>query len=268
MDSIISHLQAITRALPSPIADLGVSILGPDCYSLLIHDLAFLQQAPPYPEPLTICLKFAISKAIGLAIVGASSIIKLPQLIKLLRSKSAAGVSVVGTMLEAASYLIMFAYAARLSFPFSTYGEQSFLFIQDILVAVLLLIYSAQTLLAVGILLPAVAAASYYLLLASPGPSLATLQTLQAATIPLGLFSKLPQIVTILREKSTGQLSAVSVFAYFFGSLARVFTTLQEVDDNIILLGVGLGAVLNFVLVVLMIMYWNAKPVADSKKKD
>ncbi|KAK7207010.1 hypothetical protein BZA70DRAFT_270199 [Myxozyma melibiosi] len=267
MDSIRSHLQSLTHSLPTPIAHLASSILGQDCYSLLVLDLAFLQ--PPLSDNTSICLKFAISKAIGLAIVFASSIVKLPQIIKLIRSRSAVGVSVSATLLEAASYLIMFAYAARLGFPFSTYGEQSFLFVQDLIIICLLLIYSSSYA-SLAIIPPAFALATYFLVLASPGPSLATLQALQAATIPLSLASKVPQIFTILREKSTGQLSAVSAVAYLLGSLARLFTMAQEVDDLIVLTGAGLGAVLNFVLFVLMIVYWNspAKPQTRPSEKE
>jgi mannose-P-dolichol utilization defect protein 1 len=51
------------------------------------------------------------------------------------------------------------------------------------------------------------------------------LAMLQAATIPVTLLSRIPQIVSNFQSKSTGQLSALTIFLYFFGSLARVFTT-------------------------------------------
>ncbi|KAK9239643.1 hypothetical protein V1525DRAFT_397199 [Lipomyces kononenkoae] len=261
-----STIQKITRSLPAPVAQLGESILGDKCYGVLVRDVVFL--TPPYPAVLVPCAKLALSKIIGIGIVCASSIIKLPQITKLVSSRSAAGVSVSGAALEAASYLGMLAYAVRAGFPFSTFGEQAFLWIQDVAVLLLLLVYSGRSTIAVGVV-PVVLAAAYYLVLSVPGPSEKFLAMLQAAAIPLNLASKVPQIITIFQNKSTGQLSAVSVFAYMAGSVARVFTTIQEVDDRIMLAGVVLGALLNLVLVVQMVMYWGTStPAAEKDKKE
>lgn len=54
------------------------------------------------------------------------------------------------------------------------------------------------------------------------------------------------------------------------GSLVRIFTTLQEVDDKIILLGFVAGFVLNCVLATQMLYYWNqpsAKALGKRKEK-
>lgn len=48
------------------------------------------------------------------------------------------------------------------------------------------------------------------------------------------------------------------MFNYLFGSLARVFTTLAEVEDPLILYGFLGGAFLNFVLAAQMLWYWNS----------
>lgn len=50
---------------------------------------------------------------------------------------------------------------------------------------------------------------------------------------------------------------ATQVFNYLAGSLSRVFTTLQEVDDKLILYGFIAGAALNAVLAGQMVYYWN-----------
>lgn len=56
------------------------------------------------------------------------------------------------------------------------------------------------------------------------------------------------------------------VFNYLFGSATRIFTTLQEVDDKLILYGFVAGFVLNAVLAAQMVYYWNA-PSAKVKGK-
>ena len=50
----------------------------------------------------------------------------------------------------------------------------------------------------------------------------------------------------------------MQVFNYLIGSLSRIFTTLQEVDDKLILYGFISGFVLNAIMATQMVYYWNA----------
>ena len=52
------------------------------------------------------------------------------------------------------------------------------------------------------------------------------------------------------------------VFTYLAGSLSRIFTTLQEVDDKIILYGFIAGFALNAVLAAQMVYYWRSPATA------
>ena len=56
------------------------------------------------------------------------------------------------------------------------------------------------------------------------------------------------------------------MFNYLLGSLTRIFTTLQEVDDKLILYGFIAGFALNAVLALQMVYYWNT-PSAKAKGK-
>ncbi len=53
-------------------------------------------------------------------------------------------------------------------------------------------------------------------------------------------------------------LSFPQVFTYLAGSLSRIFTTLQEVDDKLILYGFIAGFALNAVLAAQMVYYWRS----------
>jgi len=83
------------------------------------------------------------------------------------------------------------------------------------------------------------------------------LSFLQMTTLPLSLFSKLPQIQQNLRSQSTGQLSAFAVICQIAGCLARLFTTATEVGDALVSAGFALALVLNVVLGVQLWMYWG-----------
>ena len=80
---------------------------------------------------------------------------------------------------------------------------------------------------------------------------------LQLATLPLSLFSKLPQIMQNARSRSTGQLSTFAVVSQIAGCLARLFTTATEVGDIIVTAGFALALILNIVVGVQMWMYWG-----------
>jgi mannose-P-dolichol utilization defect protein 1 len=65
------------------------------------------------------CLKFTISKGIGIAIVAGSSILKLPQIIKIVSGKSVEGLSSISYYIEVCLlsifYLILFSFRQQSS---------------------------------------------------------------------------------------------------------------------------------------------------------
>ncbi|KAI0126926.1 hypothetical protein BJ170DRAFT_424104 [Xylariales sp. AK1849] len=255
LKSALQPLQPITHNLPNPIRDLGVSIIGETCYKTLILDL----------DPTsTECVKFAISKGLGIGIIGASSIVKVPQIIKLVNSKSSSGISFLSYLLETSSYLISLAYNVRNGFPFSTFGETALILGQNVIITVLVLNYGGKAS-AAAVFVASLAAAAF-VLFSDTVVDMKALGFLQAGAGVLGVGSKIPQIAAIWKEGGTGQLSAFTVFNYLAGSLSRIFTTMQEVDDKLILYGFVAGFALNLVLAAQMVYYWNA-PSAKARGK-
>ena len=195
-----SVLQPITHNLPPPIRTTFTQLLGQSCYRSLVHNVNLTD---------TVCLKLAISKALGVGIIGASSIVKIPQLLKLLNSQSAEGISFLSYLLETTSYLISLAYNVRNQFPFSTYGEVALIAVQNVAISVLVLQYSGKA--PAAALFVAGLVGAGYALYNDTTTSMPTLQYLQAGAGVLSAASKLPQIVTIFQEGGTGQLSAFAV---------------------------------------------------------
>jgi len=255
MDTIRSALQPVTHNLPAPIRDLGVSILGDACYKTLLVDI---------DATATDCVKLAISKGLGIGIIAASSIVKVPQIIKLIQSKSSSGISFLSYLLETSSYLISLAYNVRQGFPFSTFGETALILVQNVVISVLVLNYSGKA--TTAALFVAGLAASAVTLFSKGILDTTTLSYLQAGAGALSIASKLPQIAAIYQEGGTGQLSAFTVINYLVGSLTRIYTTIQEVDDKLILYSFIAGFTLNAVLAAQMAYYWNA-PSQKAKGK-
>ncbi|KAI0144592.1 mannose-P-dolichol utilization defect 1 protein [Xylariaceae sp. FL1272] len=255
LKSALRPLRPITAALPSPIHNLGSSIIGDVCYNSLVLNL----------DPTdTECLKLAVSKGLGIGIIAASSIVKVPQILKLVNSQSSDGISFLSYLLETTSYLITLAYNWRNGFPFSTFGETALILGQNVVICILVLRYAGRA--PAAALFVAVLAAAFGVLFQRGVLDMKSLGYLQAGAGVLGVASKVPQIAAIFSEGGTGQLSAFTVFNYLAGSLSRIFTTLQEVDDKLILYGFIAGFTLNLVLAAQMLYYWNA-PSAKAKGK-
>ncbi|KAJ3575347.1 hypothetical protein NP233_g1156 [Leucocoprinus birnbaumii] len=187
-----------------------------------------------------------------------------------LNAGSAEGLSLTAYVLETLSYAITLAYSVKNNFPFSTYGENLFLTIQDILITLLIIAFAPSSSnkprnLTLALLATAGAAYSIHSL------PLSTLALVQFVTLPLSLFSKLPQIAQNARAGSTGQLSAVAVLAQVLGCVARLFTTATEVKDTLVLSGFALALALNLILGSQMWMYWGkaakSKGAAPTKEK-
>ena len=197
------YLQYITQMIPDPLDKFAQVQLGHKCHrSLLVN----LDLSSANAE----CTSLAISKGVGLGIVGASAVVKVPQLLSLVKSQSAAGVSFLSYLLETASFVITLAYSVRNSFPFSTFGETAFIAVQDVAIAVLILAYTGRGTTA-AVFVAGLAAAGYALFGEGNLVDMNTLGYLQAGAGVLGVASKLPQIWQIYQEGGTGQLSAFAV---------------------------------------------------------
>lgn len=193
-------LTPITHNLPAPVSNAATLLLGDSCYRSLVHNLTITD---------SVCMKLAVSKALSIAIVAASSVVKVPQIIKLINSGSADGVSLIGYLLETASFMITLVYSIRNKFPFSSFGEVAFIVIQNIAICFLVLEFSGKG--NMGSALIAGLAATAFVLFNSELVSAELLQYLQMGAGVVGAASKLPQIIAIFRQGGTGQLSAFTV---------------------------------------------------------
>jgi len=231
-----------------------LGLMSPACFEELVVRLNFDN---------VVCLKMALSKALGLAIIVGSSLVKLPQVVKIFQSGSAEGISLVGVLLELAAITFSGGYAYTSHFPFSTYGENVFLAVQTALIGLLVVAFSRGWLQA--LLFGALYVGSAWALLTPALTPAVVLWYGQASNIPMILLGKLIQIVTNFRNGHTGQLSAITVFLLALGALARIFTSVQETGDNLVILTHICSTAANSILALQVLMYWNSG--AKTKKK-
>lgn len=64
------------------------------------------------------CFKATLSKGLGIGIIVGSILVKVPQILKILGSKSAEGINIYGVYLELFAITANFAYSYVMNFPF------------------------------------------------------------------------------------------------------------------------------------------------------
>lgn len=231
------------------------------------------------------CFKFVLSKTVGYAIVAGSAGVKLPQLLSVMRARSVGGLAGSSIIIELAATCASFAYFVALGYPFSTWGENAFLFLGQTVMTLLYFHYTSGVLspnclatiapiAALGMVLYQRALPDMVLptavcgLLRLPSCTVTCQQIAGSLPMVLMLFGRLPQIVQNLRQGHTGQLSLVTHLLNVAGNIARIGTILQELDDPIVLASAVSSFVQNSILVAQILLLGGMKtPPAPDKKK-
>merc|ERR1712018_536042 len=201
------------------------------------------------------CMKMFVSRGLGLAIIAGATGVKLPQIIKILKSGSATGISFVGTLLELLACTANGAYSFSKAFPWTSYGEAVTLSLQTSLIALLILWFNGNTI--QTLLFSLIYGATVF---AITTPGMVPPEVLwygQAANIPMIVLGKMIQVIANYRQGHTGQLSAITIFMLTLGSMARVFTSVQETGDMVVISTYLCSSAVNLILSAQVIYYWN-----------
>ncbi|CAN4095356.1 unnamed protein product [Withania somnifera] len=210
------------------------------------------------------CLLPLISKLLGYAIVAASTTVKLPQILKILQHKSVRGLSVVAFELELIGYTIALAYCLHKGLPFSAFGEYAFLLIQAIILVAIIYYFSQPLGMKTWMKALLYCAVAPTVLAGQIDPVL--FEALYASQHAIFLFARIPQIWKNFKSKSTGELSFLTFFMNFGGSMVRVFTSLQEKAPMSVALGSALGVLMNGTILTQIVTYQKPTPPKEKKK--
>jgi mannose-P-dolichol utilization defect protein 1 len=104
------------------------------CLSLLLSEpSAFLEGQ---------CVALVTSKVIGYCVIAGSTLVKLPQILKICAAGSVEGISHASVLFEFVATLVNVSYFLPLGYPFSTWGENAFLLAQNAILYVMHAHYS------------------------------------------------------------------------------------------------------------------------------
>lgn len=236
--------------------DLVYGLFRPECYDTFFVQHEFLDVP---------CLKHLVSKCLSYGIILGAVFVKIPQILNIVRAKSTQGLSPAMYVMENLGYLITVIYNLRHGYPFSTFGESVFLLLQGFALVCLFAHYNRKVNFTFVAGIGVFASFAYFLYVTATLDQLALFQT---STIAVFASSRLPQIRNNFLSGSTGVLSVITVAMNFAGTSARIFTTLQEVDDSVVLLGTISSWLLNTIILLQVIWYWNSRGAANKVKSD
>ena len=181
---------------------------------------------------------------------------KLPQIVKIVKNRSGEGISLLSVTLDLTAITIYASYSYVKAFPFSAWGDSAFLAAQTVAIGALVLYYTNQKVQSVGYIL---LYCGMCVVLGGGTTPVKVLWILQGFNIPILLAGKLSQAYTNYRNGHTGQLSAVTLFMLLSGSLARIFTSIQETGDSMVVITYIVSSFANAVVVAQLLYYWNVK---------
>ncbi|ONK55890.1 uncharacterized protein A4U43_C10F2010 [Asparagus officinalis] len=213
--------------------------------------------------PTKDCLLPLISKILGYLIVAGSTTVKIPQIYKILKHNSVRGLSVAAFELEVVGYTIALAYCLHKGIPFSAYGELLFLLIQAIILVAIIYYYSQPVGAKVWMKAFLYCAVAPTVLAGQIDPVL--FEALYASQHAIFFFARVPQIWENFTNKSVGELSFLTCFMNFAGSVARVFTSMQENTTMSMILGSLLAVVTNGTILSQMFIYWKLQAKKEKK---
>lgn len=156
------------------------------------------------------------------------------------------------------------AYSYVNGFPFSSWGDNTFLAFQTAAIAALVLFFNGAKAKSLAFI---IFYSTFVYVLCSGITPFKVLVTVQSCNIPILLVGKLSQAWTNYKNGSTGQLSAATVFLLFAGSLARIFTSIQETGDKMMIITFCASSFANGVIVCQMLYYWNKSDTKTVSKK-
>jgi len=159
-------------------------------------------------------------------------VLKVPQLVALVQSRSSRGLSLQSLVLELWAYLTMLSYSWANDYPLSMYAEYPILAIQDIIIVVMVLRYNhsldAKWILTLSAICLFHISIGIHLIPISVSVILIQLGN------PIGWYSKGLQLWTIVKNKDSGQVSALTWSLNACSCASRLTTLYLSIMDGIV----------------------------------
>ena len=204
------------------------------------------------------CISYLISKGLSIGIVLFSFTSKLPQILYMLNTKDMKGLSYISIYLDILSTLFYTMYPYHMGYPFLTYGEGLIILFQNFLIFFICWKYDTYQSADKNNMSFSLLLVSFLFLCYKGLFDEKIWKIIGSASTVLSMGSRITQIYTSYKSKSTGPLSTITYGLNMMGNAARIFTSLKETNDIIMVGGFVVSFVLNLII-FLQIIYYNKK---------
>ncbi|XP_023025861.1 solute carrier family 66 member 3 [Leptinotarsa decemlineata] len=198
-----------------------------------------------------------LSNCLSVITISICFILKVPQILTVLRVKNARGINVIALLMELSSYTIMMSYNYRSGYAILSYLEYPIILIQELILIACVLHYKDM------LNYLSLFGASIYILIAAAFLSgtapLGLLAFLVPLCTPIGASSKVVQLAEILRTKNSESVSVLTWFISAFTNFTRVFTISVESMDLTLLLNFSINTILSSSIMVAAYFYKHPK---------
>jgi len=211
------------------------------------------------------CFSQLVAKFLGIGIILASMTNKMPIMVNMMNSQSAAGISRNSLYGEAMVYANSAFYGFLSGHPFTAYGENATLLIQNGALIILTWNFLSKTSTPVDFTEKMLVVVGFVLYIVYVLKFLAEdyWHLLMGSGWPLMLYARGSQIYETFSVKQTGSLSIVTTTMSLVGAIIRILTTIKETGDMVVVSGYVFSGSLSFIMFAQYWMYLeNTKAMA------
>jgi len=201
------------------------------------------------------CFSQLVTKAVGILIIVASMLNKIPIMRNMKKSQSAAGISRNSLYGELMVYSNCALYGFLSGHPFTAYGENISLMLQNAVLILMVWNFSIKTSSPVKSQEKAlvVLCSVIYLVAVIKALPEEYWHLLMRSTWPVMLYARGSQVFATFSEGHTGNLSIVTTSMNLLGAIIRILTTIKETGDMVVISGYLLSGSLSLMMFV---QYW------------
>ena len=246
--SLAVALACACVALPTAVAAFGGAATGAPSLEACVSKLVAFDFSD------AACLKFVIKKALGYGIIAGACIVKLPQILTMVRARSSTGIPESSVAMETLANLSTAVYHLLRGTELSDFGECLVVCAQNVTILALVWHYTRAGAPHVGGVLAGFGAAVYAMAVLVP-PELRWALTWVGTTA--SMMRWVPQATTSFRNGHTGCLSVITVALTVLGLAARTWTYHQNGDTSMVR-ACATSCALAVVCLLQIVAYWGA----------
>ncbi|XP_044749650.1 solute carrier family 66 member 3 [Coccinella septempunctata] len=183
-----------------------------------------------------------ISDTLSVITILTCFILKIPQILRILKMKNAIGVSLIGLLMELSSYTVMMSYNFRNGYAILSYMEYPIILIQELILIICVMHYKKCY--NIYGLIGSMCYFTCTIGLLSIVPK-GVLTYLVPLCTPVGASSKVIQLIEIIRTKNSESVSLLTWFISAFTNFTRIFTIFVDSADAALLLNFSINVFLS-----------------------